>query len=43
MTALRSYVGGAWAEPADEGRPVLDGPSADVGQRPEVRKAYLGL
>ncbi len=24
MTALRSYVGGAWAEPADEGRPVLD-------------------
>jgi branched-chain amino acid transport system ATP-binding protein len=26
-----------------EGRPVLDGPSADVGQRPEIRKAYLGL
>src|SRR6266567_1700782 len=24
MTALRSYVGGAWIEPADEGRPVLD-------------------
>jgi oxepin-CoA hydrolase/3-oxo-5,6-dehydrosuberyl-CoA semialdehyde dehydrogenase len=24
MTALRSYVSGAWAEPADEGRPVLD-------------------
>src|SRR6266566_6401229 len=24
MTALRSYVGGAWTEPADEGRPVLD-------------------
>ena len=26
-----------------EGRPVLDGPSAEVGQRPEIRKAYLGL
>jgi oxepin-CoA hydrolase / 3-oxo-5,6-dehydrosuberyl-CoA semialdehyde dehydrogenase len=24
MTALRSYVNGAWAEPAEEGRPVLD-------------------
>src|SRR2546423_13705120 len=24
MTVLRSYVGGAWTEPADEGRPVLD-------------------
>ena len=24
MTSLRSYVGGAWTEPADEGRPVLD-------------------
>jgi oxepin-CoA hydrolase/3-oxo-5,6-dehydrosuberyl-CoA semialdehyde dehydrogenase len=24
MTALRSYVGGTWVEPADEGRPVLD-------------------
>ena len=24
MTALRSYVGRAWTEPADEGRPVLD-------------------
>ena len=24
MTALRSYVGGAWIDPADEGRPVLD-------------------
>ena len=24
MTALRSYVGGAWVDPADEGRPVLD-------------------
>ena len=24
MTALRSYVGGAWVHPADEGRPVLD-------------------
>jgi len=24
MTALRSYVSGAWTEPADEGRPVLD-------------------
>jgi oxepin-CoA hydrolase/3-oxo-5,6-dehydrosuberyl-CoA semialdehyde dehydrogenase len=24
MTALRSYVSGAWIEPADEGRPVLD-------------------
>ncbi len=24
MTVLRSYVGGAWQEPADEGRPVLD-------------------
>ena len=24
MTVLRSYVGGTWKEPADEGRPVLD-------------------
>src|SRR6201995_639011 len=24
MTVLRSYVSGAWAEPADGGRPVLD-------------------
>ena len=24
MTVLRSYVSGAWTEPADEGRPVLD-------------------
>ncbi len=24
MTALRSYVGGAWVTPTDEGRPVLD-------------------
>ena len=24
MTTLRSYVSGAWTEPADEGRPVLD-------------------
>src|SRR6266699_814574 len=24
MTVLRSYVGGAWTEPADDGRPVLD-------------------
>src|SRR5580658_2096744 len=24
MTSLRSYVSGAWTEPADEGRPVLD-------------------
>jgi oxepin-CoA hydrolase / 3-oxo-5,6-dehydrosuberyl-CoA semialdehyde dehydrogenase len=24
MTALRSYVGGRWVDPADEGRPVLD-------------------
>ena len=26
-----------------EGRPVVDGPSAEVGQRPEIRKAYLGM
>src|SRR5215469_1556720 len=24
MTVLRSYVSGAWTEPADDGRPVLD-------------------
>jgi oxepin-CoA hydrolase / 3-oxo-5,6-dehydrosuberyl-CoA semialdehyde dehydrogenase len=24
MTALRSYAGGAWIDPVDEGRPVLD-------------------
>src|ERR1035441_1213362 len=24
MTALRSFAGGAWIDPADEGRPVLD-------------------
>ena len=24
MTVLRSYVGGAWTEPADEGRPVFE-------------------
>ena len=26
-----------------EGRPVIDGPSAEVGKRAEIRKAYLGL
>ncbi len=26
-----------------EGRPVIDGPSAELWQRPEIRKAYLGL
>jgi len=26
-----------------EGRPVLDGPSDEVGRRPEIGKAYLGL
>src|SRR6476661_8657851 len=31
MTVLRSYVGGAWTEPADEGRPVLDALSARTG------------
>src|SRR5437764_2701784 len=29
MTVLRSYVGGAWTEPADEGRPVLDAVSGE--------------
>ncbi len=29
MTVLRSYVGGAWTEPADEGRPVLDAVTGD--------------
>jgi oxepin-CoA hydrolase / 3-oxo-5,6-dehydrosuberyl-CoA semialdehyde dehydrogenase len=29
VTALRSYVGGAWIEPADEGRPVLDAVTGD--------------
>jgi len=24
MTVLRSYVSGAWTDPADDGRPVLD-------------------
>ena len=24
MTVLRSYVSGAWTEPDDDGRPVLD-------------------
>ncbi len=26
-----------------EGRPVVDGPSAEVGRNPDIRKAYLGL
>src|ERR1700749_34764 len=29
MTVLRSYVSGAWPEPADEGRPVLDAVSGE--------------
>src|SRR6478609_6911515 len=29
MTVLRSYVSGAWTEPADEGRPVLDAVSGE--------------
>jgi oxepin-CoA hydrolase / 3-oxo-5,6-dehydrosuberyl-CoA semialdehyde dehydrogenase len=29
MTALRSYVGGAWITPTDEGRPVLDAVTGD--------------
>src|SRR2546430_10334311 len=29
MTVLRSYVGGAWTEPADDGRPVLDAVTGD--------------
>ncbi len=29
MTALRSYVSGAWTEPADDGRPVLDAVTGD--------------
>jgi oxepin-CoA hydrolase / 3-oxo-5,6-dehydrosuberyl-CoA semialdehyde dehydrogenase len=29
MTALRGYVGGAWLDPADEGRPVLDAVTGD--------------
>src|SRR5580692_9214249 len=29
MTALRSYVGGAWVTPTDEGRPVLDAVTGD--------------
>ena len=35
MTALRSYVGGTWIGPADEGRPVLD---AVTGE--EVTRAH---
>jgi oxepin-CoA hydrolase / 3-oxo-5,6-dehydrosuberyl-CoA semialdehyde dehydrogenase len=29
MTVLRSYVGGSWIAPADEGRPVLDAVTGD--------------
>src|SRR6516225_41353 len=29
MTVLRSYVSGAWTEPADDGRPVLDAVSGE--------------
>ena len=29
MTALRSYIGGAWVDPADDGRPVLDAVTGD--------------
>src|SRR6266478_569428 len=29
MTVLRSYVSGAWTEPADDGRPVLDAVTGD--------------
>jgi len=29
VTALRSYIGGAWVDPADDGRPVLDAVTGD--------------
>ena len=35
MTVLRSYVSGAWTEPADDGRPVLDAVTGR-GSRPGV-------
>src|SRR5258707_1550782 len=37
MTVLRSYVGGAWTEPADDGRPVLDAVTGD-----EVARVWWG-
>ncbi|MGH3149917.1 MAG: phenylacetic acid degradation bifunctional protein PaaZ [Streptosporangiaceae bacterium] len=33
MTVLRSYVTGAWVEPADDGRPVLDAVTGEVVAR----------
>src|SRR3954468_15166980 len=33
MTVLRSYVGGAWTEPADEGRPLLAGVTGEEAAR----------
>jgi oxepin-CoA hydrolase/3-oxo-5,6-dehydrosuberyl-CoA semialdehyde dehydrogenase len=39
MTVLRSYVGGAWTSPADDGRPVLD---AVTGEE-VVRVSSAGL
>jgi branched-chain amino acid transport system ATP-binding protein len=34
--ATRAYV-------LEEGRIVMEGPARDLMQRPEIRKAYLGL
>ena len=42
MTVLRSYVGGAWTEPADDGRPVLDAVPHAVLQRIEIGAAQFG-
>jgi oxepin-CoA hydrolase/3-oxo-5,6-dehydrosuberyl-CoA semialdehyde dehydrogenase len=41
MTVLRSYVSGAWTEPADEGRPVLDAVTGEEVTR--VSSAGLDL
>src|SRR6516225_4937982 len=41
MTVLRSYVSGAWTEPADDGRPVLDAVTGEEVAR--VSSAGLDL
>src|SRR5712691_3964062 len=42
MTVLRSYVSGAWTEPADDGRPVLDAVTGEEVARVSSAGSDLG-
>ena len=42
MTVLRSYVSGAWTDPADEGRPVLDAVTGEEVARVSLAGIDLG-